>query len=89
MLLFFPLPIVLNGPVSLWAAVFKTIITSLPKGASETFSLETADLRGVDWNKLHYLALVDYQPGGVALLEPYDILQAAVAVPAVPVLDRR
>ena len=37
-------------------------------------------LLGVDWNKLHYLALVDYQPvSGSA----YDMLQAAVALPAV------
>ena len=64
------------------AAVSKSIINSLPSGASATFTLETADLTGVDWSKLHYLALVDYQPGGVALLEPYDLLQAAVALPA-------
>ena len=64
------------------AAVSKSIINSLPSGASASFTLETADLTGVDWSKLHYLALVDYQPGGVAVLEPYDILQAAVALPA-------
>jgi hypothetical protein len=64
------------------AAVSKSIINSLPSEASATFTLETADLTGVDWSKLHYLALVDYQPGGVAVLEPYDILQAAVALPA-------
>jgi hypothetical protein len=64
------------------AAVSKSIINSLPSGASASFTLATADLTGVDWSKLHYLALVDYQPGGIAVLEPYDILQAAVALPA-------
>jgi hypothetical protein len=51
-------------------------------GHLATFILETGDLTGVDWTRLHYLALVDYQPGGVALLEPYDVLQAAIALPA-------
>ena len=44
------------------SAVFQNITTSLAPGASATFTLETPDLSGVDWNKLHYLALVDYQP---------------------------
>jgi hypothetical protein len=61
------------------SAVFQTIVTSLTPGSSASFTLETPDLAGVDWNKLHYLALVDYQPGGSA----YDMLQAAVALPAV------
>jgi hypothetical protein len=64
------------------AASSKSIIPALATGASATFILETGDLTGVDWSKLHYLALVDYQPGGVALLEPYDVLQAAIALPA-------
>ena len=34
----------------------------------------------MDWNKLHYVALVDYRPvSGSA----YDMLQAAVALPTV------
>jgi hypothetical protein len=62
------------------SAVFQNIITSLAPGSSATYTLETPDLSGVDWNKLHYLALVDYQPvSGSA----YDMLQAAVALPAV------
>jgi hypothetical protein len=62
------------------STVFQNITTSLAPGASATFTLDTPDLTGVDWNKLHFLALVDYQPvSGSA----YDLLQAAVALPAV------
>jgi hypothetical protein len=62
------------------SAVSQNISASLAPESSATFTLETPDLSGVDWSKLHYLALVDYQPvGGSA----YDMLQAAVALPAV------
>ena len=64
------------------AVLSKRIVPALATGASATFILEKGDLTGVDWSKLHYLALVDYQAGGVALLEPYDVLQAAFALPA-------
>ena len=63
------------------AALSKSIVPTLATGASATFIPETGDLTGVDWTRLHYLALVDYQPGGVALLEPCDVLQAAIALP--------
>ena len=61
------------------SAVFQNINTSLAPGASATFTLNTPDLLGVDWNKLHFLALVDYQP---VSSPAYDMLQAAVAQPA-------
>ncbi len=70
------------------SVVSQNITTDLAPGASDTFTLETPDLSGVDWNKLHYLALVDYRPGGVDIFNPFfnspfDMLQAAVALPAV------
>jgi hypothetical protein len=61
------------------SAVSQNITTSLAPGAVADFTLETSELSGVNWDKLHYLALVDYQPvSGSA----YDLLQAAVATPA-------
>jgi hypothetical protein len=62
------------------AVVDQDISIGLTPGSSATYTLDTPDLSGVDWNKLHFLALVDYQPvSGLA----YDMLQAAVALPAV------
>ena len=49
----------------------------MPPGGTAAFELETADLVGVNWNKLHAVAFVDYRPAG----EVYDILQAAMAIP--------
>ena len=62
------------------SAVFQNITTSLAPGASVSFNLETLDLSGVNWDKLHFLALVDYQP---VINAAYDMLQAVVALPAV------
>ncbi len=56
-----------------------TPITNLAVGATGVYQLHTADLVGVDWSKLHYIALVDYRPSGSSTA--YDMLQAAVAVP--------
>ena len=64
------------------SAVSASITPGLAPGGAATFALQTEDLNGVDWNKLHFLALVDYNPGGVAQLAPYDLLQAAVALPS-------
>lgn len=50
-------------------------------GGRAGFTLETAELTGVDWDKLHTLAIVDYKPGGITG-STYDILQAAHAQPA-------
>ena len=55
-------------------------ISSLANGATGTYTLQTGDLIGVDWSKLHYIVLVDYIPNSSS--EKYDMLQAAVAQPA-------
>jgi hypothetical protein len=61
-------------------ATAETAIPSLAKNATATYELQTADLpSGVNWNKLHFIALVDYRPGGST--GKYDMLQAAVALP--------
>ena len=60
--------------------VVQTDISSLAPNATAGFTLETGDLSGVDWGKTHYLALVDFRPGGTS--GAYDMLQAAVAQPA-------
>jgi len=54
-------------------------IAGLAAEETATFGLETADLADVDWNRLHYVAAVDYRPGGAS--GAYDMLQAAVALP--------
>ena len=61
------------------AAPWMEITTDLMPGATMTFTLETPDLSGVDWAKLHGVALVDYRPGGES--GPYDMLQAVFASP--------
>lgn len=60
------------------AAVFADITSSLAPGATASFVLETADLTGVNWDKLHFIALADYCPGGT--FGPFDMLQAASAL---------
>ena len=55
-------------------------ISSLANGATGAYNLETDDLTSVDWDKLHYIALVDYIPNSTT--GKYDMLQAAVAEPA-------
>jgi hypothetical protein len=61
-------------------AVATASISSLANGATQTFDLQTSDLGAADWDKLHYIALVDYQPNGTS--GAYDMLQAAIAKPA-------
>jgi len=46
------------------AAVFSDITSSLAPGATASFVLETADLSEVNWDKLHFIVLADYYPGG-------------------------
>jgi hypothetical protein len=60
-------------------SVIDTSITSLAPNATATFKLETPELSGVDWAKLHYVVLVDYRPGSTT--GAYDMLQAAIASP--------
>lgn len=62
------------------AATFAGMTNDLAPGATTTFSLVTSDLVGVNWDKLHFLVLADYRPAGRS--GSYDMLQAAVAVPA-------
>jgi hypothetical protein len=52
----------------------------LANGASHDFVLETGELSGVDWAKLHTIALIDYRPDGHS--GAFDMLQAVV--PALP-----
>lgn len=61
-------------------AVDSAGISDLAPGASMTYTLQTADLAGVDWSELHYVALVDYRPDPAE--RPRDTLQAVVAQPA-------
>jgi len=50
----------------------------LSPGAMVTFTLDTPNLSGVDWNRLHTVVFADYRPIGSAA---YDMLQATHAVP--------
>lgn len=54
-----------------------TPIASLDDDATGDFVVNTSALSGVDWSKLHFIALVDY----VTDTGAYDMLQAAVATP--------
>lgn len=59
-------------------AVAVADIDSLAPGATTRYVLETLDLgQGVNWGKLHVVALADYRPKGNA--GPYDMLQATMA----------
>jgi hypothetical protein len=59
------------------AAVSTGISPGLAHGATASFNLETPALSGVNWARLHVIALVDYRPAGMS--GPYDMLQAANA----------
>jgi hypothetical protein len=58
-------------------AVYESIYSEVSPDSSGMFNLETSDLTDVNWDNLHFLALVDYRPQGAS--GPYDILQAAPA----------
>ena len=60
-------------------AAVATGISNLAPNASATFTLETSDLVDVNWEKLHFIVLVDYRPSGAT--GNYDTLQAAIAQP--------
>jgi hypothetical protein len=62
------------------AAPATWLYASLAPNAAVTFTLDTPDLSGVNWDKLHTIVLADYRPMGPT--GPYDALQAAVASPA-------
>ena len=59
-------------------AVYRSI-SNLAPTASATYTLETSELSGVNWDKLHFVVLVDYRPAGSS--GAYDMLQAATALP--------
>jgi hypothetical protein len=59
------------------AAPSTTIASALANGGTITFTLETTDLTGVNWDKLHTVVLADYRPAGSS--GPYDMLQATRA----------
>lgn len=63
------------------ATVSQAIATDMAPNATQIFTLDTADLSEVDWNRLHAVVIVDYQPNPTA--RPYDTYQA-VAVPVTP-----
>jgi hypothetical protein len=58
-------------------AAVSTSISNLANNATGTFTFQTTDLSGVNWNNLHYIALAEYRPGGSS--GAYDMLQAALA----------
>ncbi len=60
-------------------SVVSQIITNLAPNATATFNLESPELSGVNWAKLHFVVLVDYLPSGST--GAYDMLQAAIAAP--------
>jgi len=60
-------------------AVAEPMMT-LGAGSTDTYTLETPDLTGVDWNRLRYIVLVDRRPPGQG--GAYDTLQAVFAEPS-------
>ena len=72
-------------------------MSELAPGAVVTYTLETPDLAGVDWDRLRYITLVDQRPPGQS--GAYDTLQAAFAEPSnegtplpktyLPLIERR
>jgi len=60
-------------------AAISTGISNLPHGQVAHLVLETPELNGVDWDKLHPLILAEYRPGGTS--GPWDMLQAALVQP--------
>ncbi len=50
---------------------------TLANNTTATYQVESAELTGVDWNKIHAVVLVDYRPGGT--IGSYDMLQAVEA----------
>lgn len=55
-------------------------MTTLAAGSTVTYTLETPDLAGVDWDRLRYIVLVDQRPPGQG--GAFDTLQAVFAEPS-------
>ena len=60
-------------------AAVEADISNLAPNATATYTLETNELSDVNWDKLHFIVLVDYIPPGS--VGAFDLLQAAVALP--------
>jgi hypothetical protein len=52
----------------------KVVDPELKNGAAGSYTIDTADLTGVNWDRLSAVALVDYQPGSSG---SFDLLNAA------------
>jgi len=63
------------------ATASQAIATDLAPDASAAFNLETADLSGVNWDRLRAVVVVDYRPNPAA--RPYETYQA-ISVPVTP-----
>jgi hypothetical protein len=60
-------------------AVYESISTPLANGDTAHFALTTDGINGVNWDNLHSVVLVDYQPSDLS--GAYDTLQASVPEP--------
>jgi hypothetical protein len=60
-------------------ATVSTGMATLAPNDIATFTLETPDLIGVNWDNLHFVVFVDYCPTGS--VGAYDVLQAVIASP--------
>ena len=60
-------------------AVGSALGSQLAPGATMTFTLDTPDLSGVNWNNMRLLVAADYLPAGY--VGAFDMLQAAHAMP--------
>ncbi len=61
-------------------AVSSALESQLAPGAAMTFTLDSSDLSGVNWNNMRLLVAADYLPAGY--VGSFDMLQAAHAMPA-------
>lgn len=60
----------------------KELKITLANNENASYTLDSAELSGVNWGKLHAVVFVDYRPGGSS--GRYDMLQAAVATSQAP-----
>jgi hypothetical protein len=70
-----------DSPTALYVWPVAEWIWDLAPGATETYTLTTPALADVDWERLHYIVLVDYQASGMT--GPYDTLQAVYALASI------
>ncbi len=60
------------------AVVTRQIVPELINNSSASYTLQTNDLMGVNWTKLHSVVFAEYRPGGTS--GAYDMLQAAIPI---------